>query len=54
MALRRYVEEWTVAIEDITPFVAEQRAIKSDRSRLLVPAERPYPLSDALAKRLGM
>jgi hypothetical protein len=51
-ALRRYVEEWTVAIEDLTPFVAAQRG--KPRSELVVPAERPYPLSAELAERLGM
>jgi hypothetical protein len=53
-ALRRYVQEWTVSIEDITPFVAEQRALKSERSKLLTPVERPYPLPAELAERLGM
>jgi hypothetical protein len=53
-ALRRYVEEWTVSIEDITPFVTEQRQRKSDRSMLLTPVEQPYPLPPELAQRLGM
>lgn len=41
--LRRYVEEWTVSIEDITAFVAEQRAVRSDLARLLTPVEQVYP-----------
>ena len=53
-ALRRYVEEWTVCIKDITPFVAEQRARKADRHALLCPIERPYPVSPELARSLGM
>lgn len=53
--LRRYVEEWTVRIEDLTPFVREQRANGLyDRETLRCPLERPYPVDDAIAARLGM
>ncbi|MEQ1503269.1 MAG: DUF4291 domain-containing protein [Myxococcota bacterium] len=42
--LRRYVEDWTVRIEDLTPFVASQRgAWARDRASLQVPIERPWP-----------
>jgi hypothetical protein len=52
--LRRYVEEWTVSIEDVTPFVREQReAWRRDRSALLTPVEREYPVSPEVAARLG-
>lgn len=53
--LRRYVEEWTVRIEDITPFVKEQYAVlQQDPSSLLCPDERAYPVSPEIAGRLGM
>lgn len=43
----RYADEWTVAIEDLTPTVRRIRDAR-DRGRLrdvrrLLPAERPYP-----------
>lgn len=54
-ALRRYVEEWTVDIEDITPFVRQQRqAWEKDPNTLLCPSERPYPVTAEIAARLGM
>lgn len=54
-SLRRYVEEWTVRIEDITPFVKEQHAaLQRDPASLLCPDERAYPVSPEIAERLGM
>ncbi|HKS71421.1 MAG TPA: DUF4291 family protein [Ktedonobacterales bacterium] len=54
----RYVNEWTVAIGDVTPLVkridALRRAGERERARALLPHERVYPVSDALRRRLGM
>jgi hypothetical protein len=42
--LARYAREWIVQIEDISDFVAEQRAHAcGDYARLIVPRERVYP-----------
>ena len=46
----RYVEQWTVAIEDLSPVVRRVRDAR-DRGRLrdvrrLLPKERPYPCGD--------
>lgn len=46
-ASRRYVEEWTGSITDVTPLAHEVRALVRagdlDAARALLPAERPYP-----------
>lgn len=55
--LRRYGREWIVAIEDVTDFVAEQRAHAraGDLDRLVTPAEDVYPVTDPeVAARLGV
>lgn len=49
-AAQRYVDEWTVAICDITDFV--ERARRPDDNTPL-PDERPYPLPDDLARTIG-
>ena len=49
--LRRFDAEHVVSIEDVSPMVAKSRGVEP--SELLTPAERAYPLSDALKKRLG-
>ncbi|GHF40624.1 hypothetical protein GCM10017781_16590 [Deinococcus metalli] len=42
-------------MEDITPFVIEQRRLAAFPERLLLPAERVYPVSDAaVARRIGL
>ena len=43
--LEAYVNEWTLWIEDITPFVAEQRTLLRTRGNdaLVTPLERAYP-----------
>ncbi|WP_262379746.1 DUF4291 domain-containing protein [Nonomuraea sp. PA05] len=54
-AVRRYVEEWTLGISDITERVHEVRAAVrggADAGALL-PAERPYPLAGELAETIG-
>jgi len=49
----RYVDEWTVAIEDVTPIVKRMKADLDDAERLL-PVERVYPAPEAIRRRLGM
>jgi hypothetical protein len=49
-AVDRYVDEWIVSINDITPAV---RAIRSRQPGARVPIERPYPLSPELADAIG-
>jgi hypothetical protein len=53
-ALRRYGQE-ALAIEDITDFVATQRAhATGDRAQLLVPRERVYAPSPAATANVGL
>ena len=55
--LRRYAEEWTVKIEDISAFVAEQRKLRlaGELAALALPREEVYPVRDpAVASRLGL
>ncbi len=46
-ASRRYADEWTVAIRDVTPLAREihelVRAGRDDAAARLLPHERPYP-----------
>ena len=52
--LRRYATEWVIGIEDVSPFVAEQRANVST-DRLVTPREHVYPVADpAVRRRLGI
>lgn len=55
-AIRQYSREWLLGIEDISGFVAEQRANVRGRAldRLVTPREEPYPVDWATARRLGM
>ncbi|MEJ7597218.1 MAG: DUF4291 domain-containing protein [Kofleriaceae bacterium] len=41
-------------IEDITPFVREQRAVFEQRGALVTPEEHPYPVVPETATRLGI
>ncbi|MBB4885300.1 DUF4291 domain-containing protein [Streptomyces netropsis] len=55
-AARRYADEWTVAVTDVTPLAHEVHALVRDgdpeaASRLL-PEERPYPAADELLAHL--
>lgn len=55
--LRQFATDWIVDIEDITPFVVEQRQYveKRELDKLTVPVERVYPVTDpALAAQLRM
>ncbi|WP_435241354.1 DUF4291 domain-containing protein [Streptomyces cucumeris] len=51
-AARRYADEWTVAITDVTPLAREihalVRADELDAAAALLPEERPVPVDDAL------
>ncbi|MDG9722178.1 MULTISPECIES: DUF4291 domain-containing protein [unclassified Streptomyces] len=56
-AARRYADEWTVAISDVTPLAHEIHALVSagelDSAARLLPAERPYPAGDEFLAHLG-
>jgi hypothetical protein len=49
--LRRFADEHTVAIEDVSELVTTQRG--RARSELMLPRERVYPLPEDLAARIG-
>jgi hypothetical protein len=55
-AVRRYADEWTLAIRDVTPLAREIHALVSggelDAAARLLPAERPYPDTDELLAHL--
>ena len=55
-AVRRYADEWTVSISDVTPLAAEIQALVSsgdlDAATRLLPVERPYPAEDELVAHL--
>lgn len=56
-ALARYAKEWIIAIEDISDFVAQQRAFVQAQAleQLQVPYETVYPVTDAeVAARLRL
>lgn len=54
----RYVSEWTLEIRDITPLVHSLRHLldsgRAAEAQRRLPHERPYPVSEALARQLGM
>ncbi|KPI06064.1 Protein of unknown function DUF4291 [Actinobacteria bacterium OK074] len=51
-AVRRYADEWTVSIRDVTPLAHEIHALVRggdlDSAARLLPPERPYPAADEL------
>ncbi|GAA0674943.1 DUF4291 domain-containing protein [Kitasatospora atroaurantiaca] len=49
-AVRRYLDEWITAIEDVTGLADR---VRRERDPGLLPAERPYALPDDLAERIG-
>lgn len=53
----RYVDDWILGIEDITPLVRKiqglRKAGRTPQARDLLPKERSYPLTPALAASLG-
>jgi Domain of unknown function (DUF4291) len=44
--LAAYAREWIIWVEDISPFVGEQRQNLGDFNKLLVPSETIYPVTD--------
>ncbi len=57
-AARRYVDDWTVSITDVTPVATRiHRLLRSgdeDAARALLPAESPYPLPAAVGAVIGV
>ncbi|WP_432028874.1 DUF4291 domain-containing protein [Streptomyces sp. 1222.5] len=55
-AARRYADEWTVAIRDVTPLAREIHALVGagdlDSAARLLPRERPYPAGEELLAHL--
>ncbi|MFI1940759.1 DUF4291 domain-containing protein [Streptomyces purpureus] len=55
-ASRRYADEWTVSIRDVTPLAHEihglVRAGELEAARTLLPEERVYPAGESLLGRL--
>ncbi|MBQ0965822.1 DUF4291 domain-containing protein [Streptomyces sp. RK23] len=55
-AARRYADEWTVAIRDVTPLAHEIHALVRDddldSARGLLPREEPYPAAEGLLSSL--
>ncbi|MFG3345476.1 DUF4291 domain-containing protein [Streptomyces sp. NPDC048018] len=55
-ASRRYADEWTVGIRDVTPLFHEVHGLvregRTEAAADLLPKERPYPVDDALLGRL--
>ena len=53
----RYVDEWVLEIQDLTPAVRKIHALlkagHTDKARKLLPSERPYSVSAEVARRLG-
>lgn len=55
-AARSYSRDWLLGIEDISAFVAEQRAIvqAGELDRLVTPREEPHAVSPEMARHLGI
>ncbi|MER7959053.1 DUF4291 family protein [Streptomyces sp. NPDC096030] len=55
-AARRYADEWTVSVRDVTPLAHEVHALvragRVDEARTRMPEERPYPAGPALLGHL--
>lgn len=56
--ISRFVEAWTLSIEDLTGRVRKMRRLleegRADQASRLLPAESVYPVPPELARRLGM
>lgn len=56
--IRRYAEQWVVAIADLSQLVGKLRRLRAagdhDSARKLLPPEKPYPLGPELVRRLGI
>ncbi|MFJ6083906.1 DUF4291 domain-containing protein [Streptomyces sp. NPDC092369] len=55
-AVRRYADEWTVSLRDVTPLVRQIHNLVSDgdldSAARLLPQERPYPVGEELLAHL--
>ncbi|WP_433365483.1 DUF4291 domain-containing protein [Dactylosporangium sp. CA-152071] len=55
--IRTYAEEWVTGLTDLTPAVHKiavlVRGGRTAEAQRLLPAERPFPLEPALARRIG-
>lgn len=56
-AVGRYVDEWTVSITEVTPLARRMRGLLDEgdeaAATALLPAERPYPLPEAVRATIG-
>lgn len=55
-AVRRYVNEWIVRLEDVTAemqHVRELARASTEAAEAELPAERPYPIADELAAKIA-
>ncbi|WP_145814302.1 DUF4291 domain-containing protein [Kribbella amoyensis] len=55
-AVPRYVHDWITRLEDVTTEMQEIHALTrtdSEAARSRLPAERPYPLTDAIAQHIA-
>jgi len=53
--LRNFAQNWIVSIEDITAFVAAQRAKINDYANLITPREEVYPVTNpGIARNIGL
>jgi hypothetical protein len=54
--IREFVEKWILKIQDLSPVVAKMRDLlrsgRADEAKRHLPAERIYPLPNAIARRL--
>ena len=57
-AVKRYVNDWIVNIEEMTPLCNEIQAAlkdkKTDQAMNMLPDERPYPVPASVAETIGM
>jgi hypothetical protein len=57
-AVHAYVDSWIVHIEDVSEQAKQMHSLvqrlQFDEARQLAPVEAPYPLSEELAKRIGV
>jgi len=56
--VEQYVNEWTIEVKDVTPAVRKISGLlqqgQEAQARGLLPKERVYPLTQALARRIGI
>ena len=58
LAVEKYVHDWTVSIEDISPICRKIHGLiisdQIEAAQALLPCERIYPLSDHLQNTAGL